>query len=67
MDIDTMIADAEAGLRALQAGRPDEGRAIEGKGAEFNRPRAPNLEEHIDELRARKTVDVMSGFSGAWL
>lgn len=64
MDIDAMIADAEAKLHALYTGRHAVKVIIEGRETEFNRVKIADLEAYIARLRARKAGTVTSGAIG---
>lgn len=66
MDIDAMIADAEAKLHALQTGRHAVKVTIEGQETEFNRIRIADLEAYIAKLYARKAGVATSGAVGFW-
>jgi len=64
MNIDAMIADAEAKLHQLQTGRLAVKVNIEGQETEFNRVSIRQLEDYIAKLYARKSGAATSGAIG---
>ena len=66
MNLDAMIADAEAKLHALNTGRMAVKVTIEGQETEFNRVSIPQLEAYIAKLYARKAGLATTGAIGFW-